>query len=126
MTRAKPGKGFRAPAPSACLILAGEVEMADALVRFLEKATEDPRLFEELIRLAAKYGIDLTELDDDQLGDVSGGTAMALDAAVARNTDAASDHISSHDAAAQRLKATIKTLTEHDERQSQASQKVMS
>jgi hypothetical protein len=125
-TRAKLRKGFREPDRSRCLILAAEVEMADALVRFLEKATEDPGLFEELVKLAARYGIDLTELDDDLLGDVSGGTALALDRAGAAQDAAIEDYTSRQQDAKQAFKLSIKILNEHNERQSQVTQKITS
>jgi hypothetical protein len=96
-----------------CHILAAEVEMADALVRFLEKATEDPGLFEELIQLAAKYGIDLTELGDDQLGDVSGGAD-------------AGDVKTGYESARELYKRSLRILSEHAERQTQVIQKLSS
>jgi hypothetical protein len=105
-------------------MLVGEVEMADALVRFLEKAVDDPGLFEELVKLAAKYGIDLTELDDEQLGDVSAGTALALDRQAALVDATVDDYKPPYQDAKEAFKVSIKIIQEHQDRQSQVSQKI--
>jgi len=50
---------------------------AKILVDFLKKVGEDDDLFRDFAALASEYGFDITEVSEEQLGDVSGGTSLS-------------------------------------------------